>query len=97
LVARGVLTRDEAEHHPGRHTLREAVMGDPLTLIDRGTRRLPTDARLLLCSDGVQTLADADLFARGNAGPARRLIDAVLAAHEPHQDNITVVLVEREK
>ena len=61
LVARGVLTREEAEHHPGRHTLREAIMGDPLTLIDRGTRRLPADARLLLCSDGVQTLVDDDL------------------------------------
>src|SRR5689334_2659752 len=39
MVARGLLTEDEAEHHPGRHTLREAVMGDPLTLIDKGTRR----------------------------------------------------------
>src|SRR4249920_174131 len=40
LVKRGVLTADEAEHHPGRHTLREAVMGQPLTLIDKGSRRL---------------------------------------------------------
>ena len=31
LVKRGMLTADEAEHHPGRHTLREAVMGEPLT------------------------------------------------------------------
>jgi len=78
LVARGVLSHDEAEHHPGRHTLREAVMGEPLTLIDQGTRRLPADARLLLCSDGVQTLAEADLLAHGGAGPARDLVDAVL-------------------
>jgi PPM family protein phosphatase len=97
LAARGMLTREEAEHHPGRHTLREAIMGDPLTLIDRGTRRLPVDARLLLCSDGVQTLVDDDLLARGNAGPARKLVEAVLAVREPHQDNVTVVLVEREK
>ena len=97
LVARGVLSRDEAEHHPGRHTLREAVMGDALTLIDQGTRRLPADARLLLCSDGVLTLVEADLVAHGGAGPARKLIETVLAVRKPHQDNITVVLMEREK
>ena len=56
MVERGLLTADEAEHHPGRHTLREAVMGDPLTLIDKGSRKLGPDARLLLCSDGVQSL-----------------------------------------
>jgi serine/threonine protein phosphatase PrpC len=95
MVARGVLTHEDAENHPGRHTLREAVMGEPLTLIDQGTRRLPDDARLLLCSDGVQTLAEVDLVAHGNAGPARKLIEAVLAVHKPYQDNITVVLVER--
>jgi PPM family protein phosphatase len=95
MAARGVLTREEAEHHPGRHTLREAVMGEPLTLIDQGTRRLPADARLLLCSDGVQTLAEVDLAAHGGAGPPRKLIEAVLAARKPYQDNITVVLVER--
>lgn len=96
LVARGVLSRDEAEHHPGRHTLREAVMGDRLTLIDQGSRRLSTDARLLLCSDGVQSLAEADLVAHGDAGPARKLIEAVLAVRKPYQDNVTVILVERE-
>ena len=30
-------------------------------------------------------------------GPARKLVEAVLAVREPHQDNVTVVLVEREK
>ena len=40
LVKRGMLTEDEAEHHPGRHTLREAVMGQPLSLIDKGSRTL---------------------------------------------------------
>ena len=60
LVKRGVLTADEAEHHPGRHTLREAVMGQPLNLIDKGSRKLGPDVKLLLCSDGVQSLAGGD-------------------------------------
>ncbi len=94
LVKRGMLTEEEAEHHPGRHTLREAVMGEPLTLIDKGTRRLGPDAKLLLCSDGVQSLRDAEIAA-GAIKPADGLVSAVLAAAKEHQDNVTVIKLER--
>ena len=94
MVKRGLLTAEEAEHHPGRHTLREAVMGDPLTLIDKGSRKLAVDARLLLCSDGVQSLSAAEIAA-GAARPVQGLIDAVLAAAKEHQDNVTVIKLER--
>lgn len=94
MVARGLLTEEEAEHHPGRHTLREAVMGDPLTLIDKGSRRLGPDARLLICSDGVQSLTMEQI--QGQVGrPAEGIVQAVLAAAKEHQDNITVVKLER--
>lgn len=94
LVARGMLSAEDAEHHPGRHTLREAVMGEPLTLIDRGNRRLGPDARLLVCSDGVHSLSSEQLLAQA-ALPAERIVAAVLAAAKEHQDNITVVKLER--
>ena len=94
LVARGVITAEEGAVHPGRHTLREAVMGQPLTLIDEGTRSLPADARLLLCSDGVHSLSDADIASQ-SAKPVQTLISAVLAVGSPHQDNVTVIKLER--
>lgn len=94
LVARGMLTEEEAEHHPGRHTLREAVMGEPLTLIDKGSRRLGPDAKLLICSDGVQSLKTEQILAQASL-PADRIIAAVLAVAKEHQDNITVVKLER--
>lgn len=94
LVARGMLTVEEAENHPGRHTLREAVMGDPLTLIDKGSRRLGPADRLLLCSDGVQTLANEQIASLA-ARPASGMIEAVLAAAKEHQDNVTVIKLER--
>ena len=93
LVERGMLTAEEAEHHPGRHTLREAVMGDPLTLIDKGSRRLGPGDRLLLCSDGVQTLTTEQIVA-GATRSANEVVEAVLAAAKDHQDNITVVKLE---
>ncbi|WP_295136734.1 protein phosphatase 2C domain-containing protein [uncultured Reyranella sp.] len=94
LVARGMLSAEDAEHHPGRHTLREAVMGEPLTLIDRGSRRLGPDARLLVCSDGVHSLNSEQLLAQASL-PVERIIAAVLATAKAHQDNITVVKMER--
>jgi PPM family protein phosphatase len=93
LVARGVITAEEGAGHPGRHTLREVVMGHPLTLIDEGTRKLPADARLLLCSDGVHSLGDPDIASQ-SAKSAQALILAVLAVGSPHQDNVTVIKLE---
>jgi protein phosphatase len=96
LVERGIITAEEAARHPGRHTLREAVMGQPLSLIDEGRRALAAGDRLLVCSDGIETLDPADI-ARGAAGPVQALIDAVLAAGAPAQDNVTVIKLEREE
>src|SRR5260370_39805334 len=94
LVARGVITAEEGAEHPGRHTLREAVMGQPLTLIDEGKRSLPSDACLLLCSDGVHSRSAADIAAQ-SAKPVQALISTVLALGSPHQDNVTVIKLER--
>ncbi len=94
LVRRGMLTADEAEHHPGRHTLREAVMGQPLSLIDNGSRKLGADVKLLLCSDGVQSISAAEIAASA-VKPVDGLIRTVLAAAREHQDNVTVIKLER--
>jgi serine/threonine protein phosphatase PrpC len=96
LVKRGMLTAEEAEHHPGRHTLREAVMGEPLTLVDKGSRRLGPDAKLLLCSDGIQSLSEAEIAANA-IKTATALIETVLTAAKEHQDNITVIKMERDR
>lgn len=94
LVKRGMLTEEEAENHPGRHTLREAVMGQPLSLTDKGSRRLGPDVKLLLCSDGVETLRDPQIAAAA-IRPAADMVEAVLAVEKEHQDNVTVVKLER--
>jgi PPM family protein phosphatase len=95
LVKRGVISAVEAANHPGRHTLREAVMGQPLTLIDEGSRKIAVGTRLLLCSDGVQSLGDEQIAAL-SARPVRSLVEAVLAVGALHQDNVTVIKLERE-
>ena len=96
LVARGIISPEEAARHPGRHTLREAVMGQNLTLIDEGRRGLDPGDRLLVCSDGIQTL-DAAGIVRHAAEPVQALIDSVLEAKAPAQDNVTIIKLEREE
>jgi protein phosphatase len=94
LVARGMMSARDAAAHPSRHTLREAVMGQRLTLIDQGRKSLPPGARLLVCSDGVQSLTDSDIAA-WSARSAEQLVGAVLSMRDPHQDNVTVIKLER--
>ena len=96
LAERGIITPEEAAHHPGRHTLREAVMGNPLTLIDEGRTGLEPGDRLLVCSDGIETLARAEIV-REAPKPVQALIDAVLAVGALGQDNVTVIRLEREE
>jgi protein phosphatase len=96
LVERGIITAEEAARHPSRHTLREAVMGHPLTLIDEGRRPIARGDHLLVCSDGVLTLDESSIVRAANQ-PVRDLIDAVLAAREPRQDNVTVIKLEQEE
>ena len=95
LVTRGIITAEEAAQHPGRHTLREAVMGQPLTLIDEGRHAFAAGDHLLVCSDGVLTLDEADIV-REASRPVRNLIDAVLAVGAPRQDNVTIIKLEQE-
>jgi PPM family protein phosphatase len=95
MVERGMITAEEAANHPGRHTLREAVMGEPLTLIDEGSAKLPAGAALLLCSDGVESLPH-DKIAAGARQSVGDLLAAVLAVGKPHQDNVTIIKMERQ-
>ena len=51
---------------------------------------------LLLCSDGVQSLSALEIAAAAGK-PVRGMIDTVLAAAKEHQDNVTVVKLERDR
>jgi PPM family protein phosphatase len=94
MVERGMITAEEAAQHPGRHTLREAVMGEPITLIDEGRRKLGAGTTLLLCSDGVESLAHEKIAAAAGQ-TVKYILDTVLAVGKPHQDNVTIIKLDR--
>lgn len=101
LAATGRMTEEEAARDPRRHSLRSAVMGEEIPLIDASPQPLPVEKgdRLLLASDGLMTLGDqqiAGILEQTQDGlleeTAAALIQAVEAAGKPHQDNTTLLL-----
>lgn len=104
LVAAGKITEVEARRDPRRHMLRSAVTGEEIDLVDLSRKPLyiePGDW-IILASDGLQTLEINEVeriigayAADGATAVAGALIRAVEAIRDPHQDNTTVVAVQR--
>ena len=101
LVLAGELSPEAARLDRRRHMLRSAVTGRPPDLVDCGSRacRLQPGDCLLIASDGIETLADAEIArelraADGSADAAADALDrAVRAAAGPGQDNVTFLLL----
>ena len=102
MLARGMLSRDEASRHPQRNCLTSALMGTAIAEIDCPER--PLDLRpgdtVILASDGLQFLPDPIieallLRARADASRdvARDLIGALATMDDPEQDNAAIVVI----
>ena len=84
-----------------RNMLMSAIVGDDIPMIDVPEAPFPlkTSDRLVLASDGLDTIAREELALRFDAGIApgdyaQRLVEAVEAVEKPRQDNTTVAVVE---
>lgn len=102
MADRGEIDHDEAARRGGEHQLRSAMMGEPLSLVDkRGIERglsLQAGDVLVLATDGVLTLKPERIKAVvASARPsakkiAEALIEAVNAEKREHQDNTTAIV-----
>ncbi len=100
LVARGQLDMADAAHDPRRNALRSAVSGQEIDLVDApDTDIVLKDGDLvLIASDGVETLEDAeiaDIAARAASHGPQRVVDVLLeeisARCTRHQDNASAL------
>ena len=97
LVREGRLTADEAAVHPQRSIITRALGIDAAVEVDVYPVELAPGDRLLLCSDGLTGMVQADTIAatlRREDDPTRAAIQLVDAANlAGGEDNITVVVV----
>lgn len=101
-VQLGMLTAEEAKHHPDRHKLTRhlGVFEDEMAISAAVLDPIPIDGenRLLLCTDGLTDMVDDDrieeiLRRESDAKKAaERLIDEALA--NGGMDNVTCVVVD---
>ena len=57
MVQVGAISAEEAEQHPQRHAITSALTGNAITHIDQSSGCLKMGERLILASDGIQTLS----------------------------------------
>ena len=100
LVRLGRMTPEEAEHG-GTNQLRSAVTGEDLELVDADAApvRLSAGDRIVLASDGLETLPTEQILRLASGGRTStaivaELLKAVEATDKPSQDNATVVVYQ---
>ncbi|MBA2427152.1 MAG: Stp1/IreP family PP2C-type Ser/Thr phosphatase [Actinobacteria bacterium] len=98
MVKQGRLRPEEAQHHPQRSVITRALGVDADVQVDVQDVELEDGDRLLLCSDGLTSMAGTDAIAEVLAAEAEpqpaadRLVD--LANRAGGEDNVTVVVVD---
>jgi serine/threonine protein phosphatase Stp1 len=96
-VAKGLLSRSEAENHPSANIITRAV-GSPDELeIDSAYEPLQNEDMYLLCSDGLnKELSDAEIMAIMNKGDVTEICETLVGTTLQRQgrDNISVIIVK---
>jgi protein phosphatase/serine/threonine-protein phosphatase Stp1 len=98
LVDAGVITAEQAEHHPQANVITRAVGGgDEVLELEKVSGLLEAGDRFLLCSDGLNKELDeatlaALLAGDEGEGPGEALIGAAVA--HGARDNVTALVVD---
>ncbi len=98
LVRRGLLTKEEAQHHPDKNKITRVIGIGPEIEVDFFDIHLKENSTLLLCSDGLSNMvSDEEIWRIANTSRdlremGMRLVS--LANENGGKDNIAVVLVQ---
>ncbi len=103
MLARGMLTEEQAAKHPQRNCLTAALMGGQIAAIDCPDcpLALKPDDTVILCSDGLQFLPDPIIEAlllrarrESSRDIAQDLMEALQTIDDPEQDNTAIIVVQ---
>jgi len=96
LMRAGVISRDAARVHPGRHLVTRAIGAADAVVVDPARVALHPGEQLVMASDGLEVLDEPQIHDVVRGAPsaheaARRLVDAALA--DDATDNVTVAVL----
>lgn len=103
LAREGKISADAARNDRRRHSLRSAVVGGEIELVDLSMKPLAVEAGdcIVLATDGIHALEPEEVarivsgYLRDGAPVlARALVRAVDDMRDPYQDNCTIVVLE---
>ncbi len=97
MVKEGRLDPEEAERHPQRSIITRALGVDDTVDVDLLTIPVEKDDKVLLCSDGLSSMLDAETIRSvlADTGDAQGTVDALIdrANEAGGEDNITALLL----
>ena len=97
-VRAGVISAEEAKHHPSRHVLAQAVGLDVDVEVDTPRVDLQAGDRIVLCTDGMtDPIPDTDIPGIiGDADGPDAVVDALITAalQRGGPDNVTIVVID---
>lgn len=97
MIELGLITKEDAEHHPNRNVITRAIGVEPQLYVDVTVFSTQVGDTFLLCSDGLYTtLSDTQISAcisgKDCHEGAQQLLDQALEHHA--RDNVSVVVVK---
>jgi len=94
------VNQEHVEYQNGKVVLSAAVVGEGIGIVDIGSVDVHEQgiARILLSSDGILTLSEAQVASRlksGNKDTLQEIVDDVRLANALSQDNLSMILFDR--
>ena len=99
MVSRGELSPEEARNHPKKNIITRAIGVEASVKCDIFDLKLPSESRILLCSDGLSNLVtDEEILSMSANNPdvekaCTLMLETALLRGAP--DNVTVFIAER--
>ncbi|WP_353892163.1 Stp1/IreP family PP2C-type Ser/Thr phosphatase [Proteinivorax hydrogeniformans] len=97
LVRHGQLTEEEAEKHPQRNVLTQAVGTDSIIEVQSRSHRLKSYDKILLCTDGLtKCLTDTEIAELMMESEVEDICDKLIGAalNQGGTDNVTVAIAD---
>lgn len=97
-VQRGETSKEEALSNKNRHQLTSALLGEEIFLIDRSIKHtFERDDKLILASDGIETLSEHEIVSFMNSNTdiraiSENILKEIESKEKKNQDNATLII-----